>query len=102
MAGIAGAFIRRSCELCPYPWVETLTELGHISPLFERAGFVKVPTPPRKRGDLAGHSAVYGSPTGRPGRKVKRSVSAETHRKSRFADPIYYIFDNRGDKVAKR
>src|SRR5690606_15039938 len=31
-AGIAQQFVRRCCELCPYPWIETLTEMGHFNP----------------------------------------------------------------------
>src|SRR5690606_35533419 len=49
-AGVASAFIRRSCELCPYPWIETLTRMGHVNPFFERAGFVRVgqSSPPQR------------------------------------------------------
>ena len=41
-AGIGAAFVRRACELCPVDWIETLSAMGHASPLFERAGFTRV------------------------------------------------------------
>lgn len=41
-AGVAAAFVRRACELCPADWVETLAAMGHANPVFERAGFVRV------------------------------------------------------------
>ncbi|MGL4420476.1 MAG: hypothetical protein ACRCZF_07420 [Gemmataceae bacterium] len=65
-AGIASLFIRRACELCPVPWIETLTALGHIHPCFEQAGF-------QRRGTVAAQSPKAFAP----------------------ANPIYYIFDNR-------
>ena len=87
-AGVAAAFVRRACELCPVDWVETLTAMGHANPFFERAGFVRVGVirkSDRTRG--AAHGA-YGSKSAR--------VSAERLAKSRFSDPVYYVFDNRG------
>ena len=41
-AGIAAAFVRRACQTCPVPWVETLSAMGRVNPFFERAGFVRV------------------------------------------------------------
>lgn len=88
-AGIAADFIRRSCELCPFPWIETLTQLGHVHPVFEQAGFIRVGVTgggPRSR---AAHSAVWG---GRKRGQGDRLVSEETHEKSRWARPVYYLF----------
>jgi ABC-type uncharacterized transport system YnjBCD ATPase subunit/GNAT superfamily N-acetyltransferase len=84
-AGLAAWFVRQCCEQSGYPWIETLAQMGHIHPLFERAGFVRVgsSSPPRGRSQAA-HSALYGNP-----------VTAETWRKSQHAAPVYYIFDNR-------
>jgi ABC-type lipoprotein export system ATPase subunit/GNAT superfamily N-acetyltransferase len=84
-AGIAAAFVRRACQLCPVNWIETLSALGHAAgAFFEKAGFVRVGVVwHSRRGDAA---AVYG-------RRVR--LSAESRRKSRFSYPIYYIFDNR-------
>ena len=80
-AGIASAFVRRACESCPVDWVETLSAMGRANPFFERAGFVKVGTIAR---------------TGRAGQFGPRGgIAAETARKSRFSDPVYYVFDNR-------
>jgi ABC-type ATPase with predicted acetyltransferase domain len=41
-AGIASAFVRRACDLCPADWIETLAAMGHANPVFERAGFTRV------------------------------------------------------------
>jgi GNAT superfamily N-acetyltransferase len=98
-AGIAASFIRESCRSCPWPWIETLAEMGRLNPFFERAGFRRVggslgsdrDTGKRSR---AKHSAIYGG--GRDGKKRSRLVSAETHAKSRYAEPVYFVFDNRG------
>ena len=85
-AGIASSFERRACATCPVNWIETLTAMGCVNPFFERAGFVRVGVirkEPRQRGD---YGAIYGS---------KARVSAETRAKSRFSEPVYYVFDNR-------
>lgn len=79
-AGIAAAFVRRACETCPVPWIETLAAMGHVNPFFERAGFVRVGTI-RKSENGAG---AYG------GRRSPRSA-----RKSRWSEPAYYVFDRR-------
>jgi hypothetical protein len=91
-AGLAAAFIRRSCQLSGYRWIETLAQMGHVSPFFERAGFVRVGTSRVRRPSRRTHSQIYGGNRkhGRPG-----LVTQETHLKSRFAQPVYYIFDNR-------
>jgi ABC-type ATPase with predicted acetyltransferase domain len=84
-AGIAAAFVRRACELCPVDWVETLSAMGRVNPFFERAGFARVGVI-RKTGSASPHGA-YGSRRNR--------LSAETTAKSRFSEPVYYVFDNR-------
>ena len=71
-AGVAAAFVRRCCELCPVPWVETLSAMGHANPVFERAGFTRVGVI-RKSGDRRDHPDP----------------------KSRYSEPVYYLFDNR-------
>lgn len=40
-AGIAPAFVRRACQLCPVPWIEALAAMGRANPFFERAGFIR-------------------------------------------------------------
>ncbi len=87
-AGIAAEFVRRACQTCPVDWIETLTAMGRVNPFFERAGFVRVGVI-RKKADAErdGYAGVYG------GRRVR--VSDETRRKSRFSEPVYYVFDNR-------
>jgi GNAT superfamily N-acetyltransferase len=87
-AGIAAAFVRRACELCPIDWIETLSALGHTSPFFERAGFTRVGVVRRsKRDDVRMGSAQYAGQS--------RRVTNETRAKSHFSDPVYYVFDNR-------
>lgn len=93
-AGIATRFVRRSCELCPYPWIETLTQMGQINPFFERAGFVRVGTTRPKSRSRRSHSTIYG---GNRKDGEKGLVTEETFRKSRFAEPVYYVFDNRSN-----
>ncbi|MBX9626825.1 MAG: hypothetical protein K2X82_23695 [Gemmataceae bacterium] len=82
-AGLAAAFVRRACELCPVDWVETLTAMGRANPVFERAGFVRVGPVGKPRPD---HHGAYS-----PSRSVPDT--------SRFAEPVYYVFDNR-DRAA--
>lgn len=87
-AGIASAFVRRACELCPVPWIETLTAMGRANPVFERAGFARAGVIRR---------------TGRAGQFGPRAgIAAETLRKSRFSDPVYYVRDNRAKLNGER
>lgn len=81
-AGIAAAFVRRACEACPVPWIETLSAMGQINPFFERAGFTRVGTIRKTHDSKRG---AYG-----------KRVSAETRSKSAHSEPVYYVFDNRG------
>lgn len=85
-AGIATAFVRRSCRTCPIPWIETLSVMGQVNPFFERAGFVRVGVI-RKTGrrDPRTHRRIYGG---------RHELSPETIRKSLHAEPVYYVFDN--------
>jgi GNAT superfamily N-acetyltransferase len=79
-AGIAAAFVRRACELCPVDWIETLTAMGRVNPFFERAGFVRVGTIRKRDGDSGGAFARRG--TAKP----------DTHR---YSEPAYFVRDNR-------
>src|SRR5262245_13231564 len=89
-AGIAAAFVRQACATCPVDWIETLSAMGHANPFFERAGFVRVGVVRKdRRGSAAG---AYGSSDVR--------LTGETQRKSRFSEPVYYVFDNRGRHFA--
>ena len=87
-AGIAAAFVRRACELCPVDWIETLSAMGRASPFFERAGFTRV--------GVIGRSKRAGERTGVAQYAGKsRCVTTTTRAKSHFSDPVYYVFDNR-------
>jgi GNAT superfamily N-acetyltransferase len=86
-AGIAAAFVRRACQTCPVPWIETLTAMGRVNPFFERAGFTRVGVVRKdRRWERDVYEGMYGS---------QARVSAETQAKSRFSEPVYYVFDNR-------
>ncbi len=85
-AGIASAFVRRCCELCPVDWVETLTAMGHANPFFERAGFTKVGVIRKSTTATGSTHHAYGH---------GNTVTAETVAKSRHSEPVYYVFDNR-------
>lgn len=78
-AGIAAAFVRRACELCPVDWIETLTAMGRVNPFFERAGFVRVGTIRKRNGVSGGAFASRGN------------TKPDTHR---YSEPAYYVRDN--------
>ena len=88
-AGVAAAFVRRACRTCPVPWVETLSAMGRVNPFFERAGFVRV-----------GAARRTGRTGGAYGGKHTR-LTAETVAKSRFSEPVYYVFDNRDRELSR-
>jgi hypothetical protein len=92
-AGLAAAFVRAACRASRWPWIETLAEMGHLHPFFEHAGFVRVGVSRKSSTTHAGHSAIWGARRDRQGRQ--RLVSQETYEKSRYSEPVYYIFDNR-------
>ncbi|MCS6976194.1 MAG: GNAT family N-acetyltransferase [Gemmatales bacterium] len=84
-AGIAADFVHASCRACPVDWIETLSAMGHVHPFFERAGFRRIGVVSSQRRDERGYCQIYGG----------RRLSSETVRKSRHAEPVYYLFDNR-------
>jgi len=70
-ASLATAFLRVACRLCPARWIETLSALGQMNPVFERAGFRR-----------------YGvSPRG----KSRRSRANDPYRE---AQPVYFLKEN--------
>jgi N-acetylglutamate synthase-like GNAT family acetyltransferase len=85
-AGLAADFVWASCRACPVPWIETLTAMGHLHPFFERAGFRRVGVVRKQeRISARAYSRLYGD----------SALTTETVRKSRHAEPVYYLFDNR-------
>jgi GNAT superfamily N-acetyltransferase len=80
-AGVAAAFVRRACETCPVPWIETLSAMGQVNPFFERAGFRRVGM--IRKSTTGSASGAYGG-----------RVSAASESKSRFSEPVYYVFEN--------
>ncbi|HKB03349.1 MAG TPA: hypothetical protein VKD90_14085 [Gemmataceae bacterium] len=88
-AGLAAWFVREACRTCPVRWVETLTAMGHANPVFERAGFVRVGV--IRKASRGRESPVrYGGQFG-----PRAGCSPATARKSRYSQPVYYVFDNR-------
>lgn len=102
-AGLASAFVRRACELCPFSWIETMSQMGQIHPFFESAGFQKIGVISVESESRETHSRIFG---GRR-RGTQNLITEETFLKSRYAAPVYYIFDNRAaqptrDQIAIR
>ena len=91
-AGLAARFVREACRACPVRWVETLTAMGHANPVFERAGFVRAGVV-RKPAATRPYGGQYGTGAG---------CSRETAAKSRYSEPVYYVFDNREAKAMER
>lgn len=97
-AGLASAFVRRACELCPFPWIETMSQMGQVHPFFESAGFHRVGVITVQNESRETHSRIFG---GRR-RGTQALVTEETFLKSRYASPVYYIFDNRRNVTSPR
>jgi ABC-type lipoprotein export system ATPase subunit/GNAT superfamily N-acetyltransferase len=93
-AGIGSAFVRRACQTCPVDWIETLAAMGQMNPFFERAAFTRIGVIRKEvrlvRDRRHGPRGAYGP--------VNVRLSAESRRKSRSSEPVYYVFDNRGRK----
>ena len=85
-AGIGADFVRRACQSCEVDWIETLSAMGQVNPFFEKAGFIRVGIV-RKTNEMKNPAGIYGQ------KNVK--LSRETIEKSRFSEPVYYVFDNR-------
>jgi hypothetical protein len=86
-AGIAAAFVRKACSTCPVDWIETLSAMGHANPLFERAGFKRIGIARRNEKRINPYIGIYA--------RKDRRIGKETVLKSRFSEPVYYVFDNR-------
>lgn len=92
-AGLATWFVRESCKACLIPWIETLTAMGHIHPFFEKAGFVRIGIVHKeKQLSRTEYARIYGG----------QNITEETHRKSTYSEPVYYLFDNRGETSCHR
>lgn len=92
-AGIAAAFVRRACELCPVEWIETLSAMGQANPFFERAGFVRVGV--IRKSARNRRATTHGAYGGRHHR-----LTAESRDKSRHSEPVYYLLDNRAERAS--
>jgi GNAT superfamily N-acetyltransferase len=76
-AGIASAFIRRSCELCAVDWIETLSAMARANPVFERAGFVRAGVVNKGK------------------RRGNGPYARGWHATNPHSEPVYYVRDNR-------
>lgn len=88
-AGLTTAFIDQACERQAFDWIECLTELGRYSRFLAPAGFVWVAGEVKTTRDAKGHGSLYGQ------HNKAKPLSQETHSKSAWADPAYFIRDNR-------
>jgi len=99
-AGIAAAFLRRACELTPWPWIELVSEMANLVPFCQAAGFVRLGLFPGKLKNMRCGCGRPSSERG-PGRGCwgksnwTDATFAEYLRRSRFSRPGYYLFDNR-------
>lgn len=99
-AGIAAAFLRRACELTPWPWLELVSEMANLVPFCESAGFVRLGLTARKPKKLRSEGGRRSSERGRRRGYWGRSnwtdaTFAQYLRRTRFSRPGYYLFDNR-------
>jgi len=88
IGGLAGAALAKAGSdgiTIGRKWIETLSAMGRVNPFFERAGFVRVGTVRKGRRSRGPHGAYAGSPR----------LSAESRARSRYSEPVYYVFDNR-------
>lgn len=92
-AGLGHHFIRRCCEWSVFPWIETLTQMGHVNPVFEQAGFIRLGASKTVARSRQSHSVLYRRKQ-KHGKKTPL-LTQETFEKSRFSNPVYYLFDNR-------
>ncbi|MEZ6049565.1 MAG: hypothetical protein R3C11_29095 [Planctomycetaceae bacterium] len=97
--GLAHRFVQAACRQVDWPWIECLSEMGHFNPFLEKAGFQRLGLCGRAESDIEHHSVLYGS-TKLHGQK--RKLTQTTHKKSRYARPVYYLFDNRENHRKKR
>lgn len=95
-AGIASAFLRRCCELAPWPWIELVSEMADLVPFCESAGFRRA----GRARDKSRTSAAAFRRSPRSAGCYGRSGWTEEgfrryYRTARFSRPVYYVFDNR-------
>ncbi|MCD6364566.1 MAG: hypothetical protein J7M14_01695 [Planctomycetes bacterium] len=91
-AGIAAAFLRRCCELTDWPWIELVSEMAHLVPFHEAAGFRTIAkTPPKP--STATPADAGRSPWGKSGWTPQ--AFEKYSRRVRFSRPVYCIYDNR-------
>lgn len=80
-AGITTDFVRRSCELAPWPWIESCAAMGRFSRFLTHAGFQHI-------GTCGKHSHARNT-------IYTRRCTDQTEQKSRGHRPEYFIRDNR-------
>jgi len=89
-AGLAGAFLRRCCELSPWPWVELVSEMAALVPFCKKAGFRRI--------GVVGERKAHRAPKARGAWGKSgwtRAGFADYARRARFSRPTYFLRDNR-------
>lgn len=95
-AGLAGAFLRRCCELSPWPWIELVSEMAALVPFCRKAGFRRIGAvgeKQRNRGRNVRPDPKSGSAWGKSG--WTKAGFADYARRARFSRPTYFLRDNR-------
>ena len=95
-AGIASAFLRRCCQLAPWPWIELISEMAALVPFCEAAGFRRVARARDKSRTPAGEFRKRPGSAGCYGRSGWTDDGfGAYYKRARFSRPLYFIFDNR-------
>lgn len=95
-AGIAARFLKRCCEMSPWPWIELISEMANFIPFCRSAGFVYA-------GRAGGRktSATRSGP--RQTHYGKSNWTAKTFqaylRRTCFSKPAYFLYDNRRESL---
>jgi GNAT superfamily N-acetyltransferase len=79
-AGIAARFIAEACDSCPVEWIETLSAMGRVNPVFEKAGFQKI-----------GLIRRNGKRPSRAYKNRKSNKNPNEDRHNQFSEPVYFI-----------
>ena len=95
-AGVASAFLRRCCELTPWPWIELVSEMAALVPFCEAAGFRRVRRAHAERGSTIGSGPPARTSSTPWGKSNWTTEGFRAYaRRVRFSKPAYFIFDNR-------
>ena len=98
-AGIASAFLRRCCELSPWPWIELVSEMAELVPFCQAAGFKRIGPTASKTAAMSRSACGRGSLDPTAGPWGASNWTQKTFRnyltRVRFSRPTYFLYDNR-------